>query len=359
MNGEHNRLEGLLSDPREAPDVEIKCWLDLADGDDKATLAKALLALANHGGGYVIIGLDETSGFAPASGRPDDLKGYSQDNVNGIVHRYAEPPFHCSVQCIQNPISGVTHPIIGVPGSHPFPIRAKRNSPNSQTVQQHAIYIRRPGPQSAPPLTGLEWNELFAKCLSVQRDESLDHIHGLLRQIHNLLPVRPSPGGDQDEMSRLNRWAEDCENIWRDKIAELQSDSPARCPYGFFTFAYHVDGGTPLRSDGALLDVLRDAPRLTGWNTWWAPTRPALAPYIRGGAIECWFGRHTGENRQGYLRDAAYSDFWRVTRGGRAFLLRGYQEDGTHAAQAGIQPGTCLDPTLPIWRSGEGLLHAK
>ena len=157
-------------------------------------------------------------------------------------------------------------------------------------------------------------------------------------------------------MSRLNRWVSDCENIWRTRIARLPSDSPARCPHGVFTFAYHVDGGTPLGL-ADLLDILRDAPRLTGWPTWWVPTRQAIRPYPRDGAIECWIGGDTSEHHR-EDRDAARSDFWRITPDGRAFLLRGYQEDGNHAAQAGIQPGTCLDPTLPIWRIGEALLHA-
>jgi hypothetical protein len=37
------------------------------------------------------------------------------------------------------------------------------------------------------------------------------------------------------------------------------------------------------------------------------------------------------------------------------FLLRGYQED----SDAGVEPGTVLDVTLPIWRIGECLLHAE
>ncbi len=56
-----NRLSDLLLEPREALDIEIKSWLDPAGNNEhKAILAKALLALANHGGGFVIIGLTET-----------------------------------------------------------------------------------------------------------------------------------------------------------------------------------------------------------------------------------------------------------------------------------------------------------
>ena len=350
---EPNRLAGLLSDPREAPDVEIKGWLDLArNGDHQATLAKALLALANHGGGYVIIGLTGTdAGFTTDSGQPATLDAYSQDDVNGIVRHYAEPAFHCSVDYVSHPISGVIHPIIGVPGSHRVPIRARRGGPNNQIVRQHVIYIRRPGPESAPPLTGREWDELFAKCLRGRRDELLDHIR-------DLLSGRPSSEGNQTEISRLNRWMSECEDIWRNKVSGLPPDSPARCPHGFCTFAYHVDGGTIPLELADLLDVLRKAPRLTGWPTWWVPTRQAIRPYPSDGAIECWIGGDTSEHQHPRLRDADHSDFWRITPDGRAFLLRGYEDDGYDAELADIQPGTCLDPTFPIWRIGEGLLHA-
>ena len=68
---------------------------------------------------------------------------------------------------------------------------------------------------------------------------------------------------------------------------------------------------------------------------------------------ECWIGGNTS----GRYHGADHSDFWRIKPDGLAFLLQGYEEDGGDAAKAGIQPGTCFDPTLPIWRIGEGLLH--
>ena len=157
----NRRLADLLVEPREDLDVEVKGWLDLAgSGEHKATLAKALLALANHGGGYVLLGLTETdSSIVPATGRPATLNNYSQDQVNGIVQSYAEPPFHCAVHHLAGPDGGV-HPIVVVPGGHRVPVRAKRSGPNGEIVQVHAIYIRRPGAKSEVPQSAREWDEL-------------------------------------------------------------------------------------------------------------------------------------------------------------------------------------------------------
>jgi predicted HTH transcriptional regulator len=146
------RFADLLIDPRESLDVEIKSWLDLLNNnDDKATLAKALLALANHGGGFLILGLAEIgTSVVPATPRPTTLNAYTQDQINGIVQSYAEPPFHCAVYHLSGPDGGI-YPIVVVPGGHRVPVRARRGSPGNVTVQQNAIYVRRPGPKSETP----------------------------------------------------------------------------------------------------------------------------------------------------------------------------------------------------------------
>lgn len=349
---DNRRLADLLLDPREALDLEIKGWLDLAHREEhKATLAKALLALANHGGGRIILGLRETiSGFTADSEPPTTLDAYTQDAINGIVRRYAEPTFHCSVHHIRHPSSGCVHPIIGVPGGHRVPIRAKRSGPNDRIVKAHAIYIRRPGPESVEPLTAREWDRLLKRCVEGQRDELLEHIRNMLLGVSP-----PLPKAKRDEISPLERWTRRCDDAWKQRIEALPPDSPRRLPCGSYTFTYHIDGATRM-SLADLLDVLRGAPRLTGWNTWWVPTHPAIAPYPADGAIECWIG---GDDRDRHEhRDAAHSDFWRISPDGSAFLKRGYQEDGDHAAKDRIVPGTYFDATLPIWRVGEGLLHA-
>ena len=52
-------LGDLLAEPREALDVEVKEWLDLTNNDHRALVAKEIIALANHGGGYLMIGFEE------------------------------------------------------------------------------------------------------------------------------------------------------------------------------------------------------------------------------------------------------------------------------------------------------------
>lgn len=134
------RLEDILTDPRESLDVEIKEWLDLSDTDNQAKIAKAVIALANHGGGIVIVGFQQTDrGFVPADNPPPNLGDFSTDAINGIVRYFGEPEFHCDVQTIARQGNGDRHPVITVPGGHAVPIRSKRDSPDGKSLRQPCL----------------------------------------------------------------------------------------------------------------------------------------------------------------------------------------------------------------------------
>src|SRR5437870_2139617 len=114
------RLQELMAHPQEALDAEIKSWLRLrSDKLQQATLARALLALANHGGGYVLNGFQNAGvPCPPAMPRPPDLSDYEPDVINGIVAKYARPAFHCRVLHLPFPPTGEVFPLIEVPGGH-------------------------------------------------------------------------------------------------------------------------------------------------------------------------------------------------------------------------------------------------
>lgn len=56
-----DELLPLVAEPREDLAAEYKGWLDLTETNHKAVLAKAAIAIANHGGGYIIIGCAMTA----------------------------------------------------------------------------------------------------------------------------------------------------------------------------------------------------------------------------------------------------------------------------------------------------------
>jgi hypothetical protein len=351
------RLKDLLSRAHEDLDTELKGWLNLSSEEHKANLAQAILALANYGGGFVLIGFTKKNGsWEPEEPRPPDLDSYSQDCINDIVQRYADPSFHCPVHHVTHSQSGLLYPIIIVPGHHRVPIRAKRSGPNGEHVHQNSYYTRRPGPKSETPQSGREWDELISRCIIAARDDLLDRIREILQ---GGLPATQSKG---EERRELDEWIKRSMERFDSLVAEkLQNEKPSRYSKGFWYVAYSIKGVSSSMGLSEFLEVLKQVRgHETGWPPWWVPSREGITPYPYDGLVECWLtelrsGTFFGPARSDVFRDSGHSDFWRASPKGMMFLLRGYQED----SDTNIQPGTIVDVTLPIWRIGECLLHAE
>jgi hypothetical protein len=209
------QLIELLDFPREDLGTEIKDWLPLHEKISQANLSIALIALANHGGGYILFGFREDTAGWSASGRcPHPQQHYAQDAINNILKAYAEPVFACDVHHIAS--SGRTaHVVVRVPGGHRVPIRSKKDGPPRSRLKADVYYIRRPGPESAPPGSGREWDDLLRRCLTAQREE-------LLASFRNIVAViGASPMADAIGTSALEAW----EAASTERLDELRGES--------------------------------------------------------------------------------------------------------------------------------------
>jgi transcriptional regulator with XRE-family HTH domain len=142
---------------------------------------------------------------------------------------------------------------------------------------------------------------------------------------------------------------------WRELIKDLPANLPGRFPNGWYRIDYALEGDLKSVELHQLKEMLRKSvvPH-TGWPLFLVSGRPDLDPYEQDGVIECWLKpSDAGANRP--LGDPAHCDFWRAAPAGRAFIIRGYQED----SQETFAPHTIFDTTLPTWRLGEAVLHAK
>lgn len=138
---------------------------------------------------------------------------------------------------------------------------------------------------------------------------------------------------------------------WRDLTAGLPDDEAfGRFPNGWYRIDYALEGNLRTVELHQLQELLAKAKvPYTGWAMFWIPTRPELVPREIDGVLECWLSPSALN-----IKEGAHSDFWRAAPTGRMFLIRGYQEDD----QETFPPKTVFDPTLPIWRLGEALVHA-
>ena len=226
-------LEPLLTAPTEALDVEYKSWLELATNDEhKALLAKAAIAIANEGGGYIIVGLREERPNLISEPRPPGIAPYDQDLVNQIIRRFASPQFHCTLTIVRHPISGYEHAVIKVPGGFAFPVMSKSGTPQN-SIRPHLCYMRKPGPESAAPENQADWERLLTKCLRNRREDMLDAIRVI---VEGSAVATPEPTASQ----RQTIFVQAARASWELLTANLEANSPARCPFGRLDSA-HAD----------------------------------------------------------------------------------------------------------------------
>jgi len=338
----NERWTQLALAPTESLETELKGWLDLNSNEDKANLAHAILALANHGGGTILIGYEGVgSTWSEVAADPLSLDSFTTDAINGIVEKFADPPFHCELHMVEHELLQHPHPVVVVPGGHRVPVRAKRDGPERKHVLKDTYYIRRPGPQSAPPQSASEWQQFIHRCVMADRDSLLDNLRAALSG-----EISRTAAPSLDETAA--KWEGEC--IKRFKALVDQKQAQVTYERGYYSCSY-VFGDRPHVDVAALLDALRAAERQTGWPVWIVFDRTPIAPYPMDGQIEC----HVYEREQ--AREPARSDFWRAAPDGKFFLLRGFREDHTDQKEK-IAPGTALDRALSIRIIGECLMHA-
>lgn len=342
-----DELHPLVAEPREDLAAEYKGWLNLTETNHKAVLAKAAIAIANHGGGYIIIGMRDDRAQLVSVSRPDDIPASAQDAVNAAIQRFATPEFHCEVYVVPHPETGVVHPVIVVPGGMTEPVMSKRDC--QDVIAQHRVYIRKPGPRSEEPQTGEEWRALLRRCVQNGREGMLDSIRAIVSG--RVEPVALVP----DAAVELHDFAEGGRRRWQELVADLPENDEARFPHGYYEMAFKLIGAEPAPTLVELRNRLQVAQRirLTGWTTFLDMNRSEWAPYLHEDFIEAWVGRKVDRE---WLRTSAHCDFWRAARDGTLYTIRGYSEDGIPNK---MPAGAAIDLTMPVWRVGEGLLFAS
>lgn len=335
-----------ITEPREDLGAEYKTWLDLSGNEHKATLAKAAIALTNHGGGFIIIGFEEREQELYSVVCPDEMQVITQDLINAVIRRFAAPEFHCEMYNVPHPTSGIVHPVICIPGTQTEPVMSKRDCQG--TLVKNRCYIRKPGPRSEEPHTGDEWRSLLNRCMRAGRDDMLEAIRSIVTgrvEVQN-----PTPNALDD----LKLYSEAAYDRWQELVSDEPADSPSKFPNGFYEMSFSLVGAeqaTGLNNLQEKLAIARQI-KLTGWTPFLSMTTNGWIPYPHENFIEAWVGRPVRDDWGN--RDPSLCDFWRVSPDGKLYTIRGYSEDG----QEGTVAGAVFDVSLPVLRIGEGLLFA-
>ena len=349
---EHLPPNRFVNYPREDIDVEYKGWLNLTVERDRATLAKAAIALANHGGGHIILGFQEEGQALQSAVRPPGVHEITQDVVHEAIRRYAEPEFHCRLNNIQHLATKTIHPVLRVQASD-VPVICKKDQREAGLSQQK-VYIRKPGPRSEEPHTAEEWRGLLDRCVRARRENMLDAVRSIV------LGHTEAQGSSADPLEELNQYCTAARERWTELASDLPIDSPSRFPHGYYEMGFALVGATPAAGLAELNRRLgaAQAIRLSGWTPFLDLPVDELKPHAYDGFIEAWVGRPV-ERLIGRFTDPGHADFWRASVNGELYTIRGYIYDGPIAGEKGHASGEMFDVAIPILRVGEAVLFAS
>ena len=339
-------LQPLVAEAREDLDREYKDWLDLTTNEHRATLAKAAIALVNHGGGFIVLGFEEVASDLKSHARPSNISEITQDAVNAAIWRYSSPGFHCEVHAVPHPTTRIVHPVIVVPGTMTEPVMCKRDCPN--VIAQNKCYIRKLGPRSEEPQTGEEWRALLSRCVRAGRDDMLEAIRAI---VSGRVDAPPASPGIADA---LRSFCDAAQQRWSALANTLPEGASGRFPHGHYEMGFALVGAQPATGLADLQERLGHARRikLTGWTPFLDMMTPGWSPYPHENYIEAWVGRPIPGKGDG---GPSHSDFWRVSPAGMLYTIRGYAEDALQDRPA----GQLFDITMPVWRVAEALLFAR
>lgn len=350
-------LKDLVDYPTENLSIELKEWVDMNDKVARAKLARHIAALANYGGGYIVLGFCDDG--TVAGNRPPDLDAYNRDTIAAIVKKYLLPVLHCDVTTVEAS-SGAVYPVIRVPPHRSAPVCAKASGPHDQSgspqgIVQGNYYLRLPGPESAPITTPDQWQSVIRRCVLAERDFIIDALSDLAS------PVVRNPSNGADVLRHFHRSTGERFRHVVHRSTELEW--PITLTNNFYQLSYRIvcskdaelaaDKFIPLlnRANTELREIV-----WTGWSMFYPFTRPEIQPVVEPETID-----HKDTDVyvtnlvNGRATTATMPDYWRMTRSGIASLVRGYRED-RHRER--VEPGTTFSPYILIREITEFLGHA-
>ena len=182
----------LLGSPGERQDVEYKRSVSLGEDDEfTLKLVRHIQGMANAGGGWLIIGFDETAeGLVPDPSHSASVSGsYDPTRLSQMVNSYLARGQRILLTAYQesHPETGEQHPMVSVSGFErtPFVCRSTKDaSDTGQTIlEQGAVYLRRPGAETSKVGKPEDWDDLISRAVQQRRDEFLAEFRALFERM--------------------------------------------------------------------------------------------------------------------------------------------------------------------------------
>lgn len=352
-----DQLQGLLDRPGETLNVELKPWLKPSENYARVILVRALLALRNQNGGYLIIGIGDDGSPLPLPAHIVPTVDYHADEIQAIVSKYASKPFSIAVHF--RPRNGQEHPIIQVESGIKTPVACKADLKHSEThkLTIHDIYVRTlssNGIVSSANAHGNDLEDLVERCF---QNREAGHAKFLARVLQGLskndslrllsliqnLSTSDGPEAGNASVKILNEGSARFLVVAAERGVDISEIGFLECA---LTLEGRLKGHT---ADDEFLQSIKSVnPGLTGWPIWLVSStfrEQSDRPYTNNDAWEEFIDTRTHNRR--------HLDFMIFRPTGEFYFRRMLEDDGREDPN---QNGKILDPILQILRVAEALV---
>lgn len=351
-----DQIRALVEQPVEALQVELKTWLDPRTDDGIAKLVKAMFAIRNRNGGFLLIGFDNGT-MAPdvyTLDQPVETL-FHIDILQALVSRYTNPSFEIMVALAER--DGQVHPVIIIPEGVRVPAVVRRDllgNGGKKLLVEGDLYFRTfnaNGTASSARIMPPDYPDLLEVCFENREAD-----------IGRFLRRHLAGAGTASALTSLG--LENEESRLRDRAAATLEAGRHAADAALGARATpderkRIDGALTMRVGLAFDPARPDAlptqeflnkvaasnPNYTGWPAWLDSrgfTEKADRPYVSDRLWEALIIDLDGGWSQ-------HVEFLRYDPRGAFFLQRVMQDDLTDK----VQPGTALDVILMIYRVAE------
>ena len=359
MKIDENQIISLLHRPSEGLQVELKSWLDPRNKNHIARLVKAIFAIRNRNGGFIVIGYDDATQLPDKFKLGESVeKLYHIDKIQGLVSSYANDSFEIAVLLRKR--EGQEHPVIVVPEGVRVPVIVKKDlvgNNDKNLLQKGDVYFRTlqsNGTPSSARLLPSDYPELLDICFE-NREADIGrflrrHLSGIdSHVVETLLGVGST---DPIPQHRERAFALIKEGTDRAGVAAQKCGASAELQtvqeYLTMRVGLVLDPAKPdeLPTKEFLNKVSASNPQYTGWPIWLDSRAAAYEghrPYVLG---EAWQALIVALDEESFWKRF---DFMRFDPKGEFYLQRVMQDDFR------VAPGTAMDVVLMINRVAEVL----